>query len=219
MGGIKQRLTYLESKVESLARRQNELELDRLNQNNLKREMPNDMVLQPSPAPIESFTVPKFDEKVYKSTVSYLDEPRPRLSDTEDDWSTALSFVQQEKFDLAYSLILKRKDDTLLFKLMGRTGVCFDSLNADNIESIIKVIAVTLRDKAFIDLLLPWVSSLCRRYDNLHPVVRSQYLTRALEDALFVLLTDTQDYLDQAQKDDVERMYTFIKAKNTRSSA
>lgn len=36
MAHVKQRLGYLESKVESIARRQNELELDRLNQSHLK---------------------------------------------------------------------------------------------------------------------------------------------------------------------------------------
>jgi hypothetical protein len=218
MAGVKQRMTYIESKVESIARRQNELELDRINQNNLNRNIETSPILLSNPTPLpETFSVPTFEKEVFRNH-TYTDVERLNITSTEDDWSQALAYVQQEELNMAYTLVLDKNDDMLLFKLMGRSGVCFSKLDPDNTEKIIKVINSTLSSKAFIDLLLPWVSALCRQFNQLHPVIRKINLTRGLESSLFVLMTDTLDYLDQHQKVDVERMYLFMKSQNDSSS-
>lgn len=218
MAGVKQRISYIESKVESISRRQNELELDRINQNNINRSLEAPPNLLSNPTPItEAFAIPTFERETY-TVPTYTESERVRITSTDDDWSQALAYVQQEETNMAYSLVLDKRDDMLLFKLMGRTGVCFNKLDPDNTERIIKVINSTLSSKTFIDLLLPWVTNLCRQFNQLHPVVKKLSLTKGLENSLFVLMTDTLDYLDSNQKNDVERMYAFVKSHNDDSS-
>lgn len=219
ISGVKQRLTYMESKVESLVRRQNELELDRLNQKNNNSNLGSQAIIPSPPPPIvEAISASNFENKSLYNTHQPIEGSSISILEQTNDWDVALAFVQQEKLNMAYSLVLKKKDEMLLFKLMGRTGVCLDQLDPENLENVIKEIISTLKSKAFIDLLLPWVNSLARQFSKLHPVVKSTYLVKGLEDSLFLLLTDTQNYLDQLQKEDVERLYKFIKVQSDNSS-
>ncbi|CAI2384369.1 unnamed protein product [Moneuplotes crassus] len=218
MTGIKQRLTYLESKVESLARRQNELELDRLNQKDNHRAIEQPPILQHPPPLIDSVQVPTFDNKEMYPGQQKSFTDNTRIHEPFDEWSTALSYVQQEKVNMAYSLILQKREDMMLFKLMGRTGVCLEKLDPENLEKVLTTIVSTLKSKAFVDLLLPWVSSFCRLFTQLDPVIQKVHIVKGIEQALLTLKTDTQEYLDQMQKEDVERMYAFIKAQGDGNS-
>jgi hypothetical protein len=215
MAGIKQRLSYLESKVETISRRQNELDLERLNQSTFKHHIePSPLSLQQTPTYLDTFSAPNFDKEVYQTNTFSIDE-KPMIIEPIDDWNNILSLVQQDKLNLAYSMVLKKGDDMLLFKLMGRTGVCLDKLDDDNLEKLLRTIAITLNSKTFVDLLLPWMKQFCKQYNNLHPVVQNISITKSIEDCFYVLLTDTQNFLDQNQKDDVELMYNFIKNRKT----
>lgn len=69
MSGVKQRLQYLESKVESIARRQNELELDRLNQLNKGTLEVN--------SHFDPLQAPTFDKDMFQSQ-SYSTIPEPK---------------------------------------------------------------------------------------------------------------------------------------------
>lgn len=208
MAGVKQRISYLESKVESLARRQNELELDKLNQNSLKSNLDREN-LMPAPAPItlESFSAPPFEKEMYQPSHLYSHDDKNKSYDGVDEWSHILGLVQEEKLNSAYTLVLKKNDDMLLFKLMGRTGVCLEKLDPENLVKLLRCVAITLSSKSFIDLLLPWVNQYYRQFSQLHPAVQSTAIVKSIKDALFTLLNDTQNYLDKAQKEDVERVY------------
>ena len=183
MTGVKQRLSYLESKVESLARRQNELELDRLNQDNMKRNIEvQNIIPPPTPPLIDPVSVPSFENKDFMLNQSYPSDKNLDSLEIDDEWSKVVSMVQKDEINMAYSHVLQKNDEMLLFKLMGRTGVCLDRLDSENIENVINSVINTLKSKAFIDLLLPWAGEYCSNNFKLPPAAKTPYIKHGLSD-------------------------------------
>lgn len=212
IGGIKQRINYLENKIDDISKRnRNDLDFNIHPMPDFKLNL--DSGYQPrSTNYFDPVSLPNFENEISPQFV--VEEKLNRSSDSVDDWSTSLMLVQQEKINEAYTLVLNKRDDMLLFKLMGRTGVCFDKLNPDNLEKLIRTISNTLISKAFIDLLLPWVNQLCAEFYKLHPIIQSPSVLNGLENSLLGLMIDNQNFLNQNQKDDVEKMYSFVSKKN-----
>jgi len=215
MNGVKQRMSYLESKVETIIRRQNEFDLDRLNHSNFKNNIgPSEAIPQANNNFIDNFSVANFEKDMFQAQNFSLDEKSKQI-DTLDDWTSILELVQQDKVDTAYQNVLSKQDDMLLFKLMGRTGVCIDKLDSSNLEKLLRTVALTLSSKAFIDLLLPWVSQYCNQFSNLPPDAKKPLMMKSIQNCLHVLMTDTQHYLDSGQKESVEKMHEFIRSKQS----
>ena len=58
----------------------------------------------------------------------------------------------------AYSLVInKTKDDMLLIKLMGKTGVCLSHLNKQVLEIIVQKITELIGKRDFLNVLILWV--------------------------------------------------------------
>ena len=212
IGGIKQRITYLETKIDDMSKRnRNDLDFNMHQIPDFKTNLESSY--QPrSTNYLDQMVLPNFENEMLPQFS--VEEKLNKSSDSVDEWSTSLMLVQQEKINEAYTLVLNKRDDMLLFKLMGRTGVCYEKLSSDNLEKLLRTISNTLISKAFIDLLLPWVNQLCVEFYRLHPVVQSASVLNGLENSLLGLMIDNQNYLNQTQKDDVEKMYSFISKRN-----
>jgi hypothetical protein len=57
---------------------------------------------------------------------------------------------------------LSEDKNLLLIKLIGRTGVCLNSLELDTVELLLLHIVHILKEREFIDVLLPWVSTITK---------------------------------------------------------
>jgi len=70
--------------------------------------------------------------------------------------------VAQEKINEAYELAFVKiynegEDESILIKLMSRTGVCVDILSKENLNKIINSICGFLNLKSNIEAVLPWI--------------------------------------------------------------
>lgn len=55
---------------------------------------------------------------------------------------------------------MKSKDEALLIKLMGKTGVCFKKLNKSVLDYLVSKIIDLIQKRDFLNVLLTWISEL-----------------------------------------------------------
>ena len=131
IGGIKQRITLLETKVEDISRRKYyEADLDR-----------STMSYRHDPSLNYPPTLNDLPKPIFQSEFKNTPPKDVDLSIVENevsDWTTILRLVQQQQINQAYTLAFSKNDEMLLLKLMGRSGICLDHLDSENIEKILK---------------------------------------------------------------------------------
>ena len=70
-----------------------------------------------------------------------------------------------QQLNEAYSLAISNRDDLVLIKLMGKTGICLNQLlkgqrGKSVVEYLIQRIISILTTKEFVHVLLPWITEL-----------------------------------------------------------
>ncbi len=109
-----------------------------------------------------------------------------------------------------YNWILGKKDDLLLIRLMGKTGVVIEQLDGQNVEFLLSKVVDLIGSHEFVDLLLAWVIAAVDRKVPLSLNIQSSML----ECLSYLLgLESSNDYrLDELQISEVNRVYNILKA-------
>jgi len=128
----------------------------------------------------------------------------------ETAWNKVLEYIKQKRYNDVYNWILGKKDDLLLIRLMGKTGVVIDQLDSQNVEFLLYKIVDLIGSREFVDLLLAWIIAAVDR-----KVVLSLNIQSAILEALSYLLGSegASDYrLDEMQISEANRVYNILKA-------
>jgi len=72
-------------------------------------------------------------------------------------WDQLQNLVNDGQTNAAYKLCFSKGDDMMLIRLMGRTGVCIETMSDENLDKILNSITTFLNEKSFIDVILPWL--------------------------------------------------------------
>jgi len=91
---------------------------------------------------------------------------------------------------------------------MGRTGICLSDLDQFTIESLLNRIVVVLSRKEFVDVLLPWVSSITD-YSAHQKSLTLNSISNLVECLIFLLHAGSGG-LDQTQRAEVEKIYQYL---------
>ena len=79
------------------------------------------------------------------------------------DWNRIYSLVMDGDLNEAYSqVLLKAKDEMLLIKLMGKTGVCLGAFNKSVLEYLVQKIIDMISKRDFLNVLILWVQELAK---------------------------------------------------------
>ncbi|CDW90612.1 microtubule-associated protein tortifolia1-like [Stylonychia lemnae] len=142
-------------------------------------------------------------------------------------WQQIQTYVHKAQLNEAYKLILQNDlndledRDLLLIKLIGKTGVCLDKLDEFTIDNLLNRIIKILSEREFIDVLLPWMSSITqylKDHKNSHnqdsPSKQQLSLNTLsnLIECLLLLLNDqgSRNGLNEVQRVEVEQIYLSI---------
>jgi len=77
------------------------------------------------------------------------------------DWNRIYQYVLDGDINEAYSqALIKSKDDMILIKLMGKTGVCLSKLNKSVLEYLVEKIVDLISKRDFLNVLVLWAQEL-----------------------------------------------------------
>ncbi len=109
-----------------------------------------------------------------------------------------------------YGWILGKRDDIMLARLMGKTGVVIDQLVSQNVEVLMERVVELIGAHEFVDLLLPWVIAAVDRKVPLAAGVQSSIMNCL---SYLLGLESSGEYrLDELQISEVNRAYNILKA-------
>lgn len=83
-----------------------------------------------------------------------------RESPSRSVWLQIEENLAVDRLDQAFNLGIHCPDDAVLIKLMNRTGICLDQLDAETINLLTQRILAVLTTKEFTPQLLPWITNL-----------------------------------------------------------
>ena len=74
------------------------------------------------------------------------------------DWGRVQALVSDGDLNEAYSQVLMRsKDEMLLIKLMGKTGVCTSQLSKSVLDYLVSKIVELISKRDFLNVIMVWV--------------------------------------------------------------
>ncbi|CDW76319.1 armadillo beta-catenin-like repeat-containing protein [Stylonychia lemnae] len=87
-----------------------------------------------------------------------------RLQGTNNDWNKVSQLVVDGDLNEAYSQVLMRnKDEMLLIKLMGKSGICVDQLSKNVLDFLVQKITDMIQKRDFLNVLITWVHDISKR--------------------------------------------------------
>ena len=95
-------------------------------------------------------------------------------------------------------------DDTIIIRLLGRTGVCLEKLQLETVNQVIHKIISILNKRDFVDVLLPWLAEFTKRKcDDLE-------LTSQLIECLLGLIEDESGALTEKLRNEILSIYESL---------
>jgi hypothetical protein len=74
------------------------------------------------------------------------------------EWNRIQQLLNDNDFNEAYSQVLmKSKDELLLIKLMGKTGVCVKNLSKSVLDYLVTKMVDLLNKRDFLNVMIVWV--------------------------------------------------------------
>ena len=112
--------------------------------------------------------------------------------------------VYDQRFNDAYRTVFQKGDEATLIKLLGRTGVVIEDLSNENLDKVLNSITSFLNQRAYVDVILPWIQKLAVNMAHFHERLYKLTL-KSMEDAIVGLLRS--ETLDQEKTERLDHAY------------